>query len=185
MTYNGVNGVVKLLFPELKASDVFIGMVKTKAERYTKYGKLAADCGRPFLLIDGSYKMEKILEFLGKKKFPLIKKSSESNTAWVYSTPIKLQVMIFAKADDFQSMAPPLEDIARRFKSKLMFIYIDITKENLAMPFLTLFGIEDANKTVDAVLKEKCKIDLCVVRITGSSNMFEGINLSRCSELMK
>ncbi|CAN6866993.1 unnamed protein product [Brassica oleracea] len=159
MTYNSVNGVVKLLFPELKASDVFIGMVKTKAERYTKY--------------DGSYKMEKILEFLGKNKFPLIKKSSESNTAWVYSTPIKLQVMIFAKADDFQSMAPPLEDIARSFKSKLMFIYIDITKENLAMPFLTLFGIEDANKTVDAVLKEKCKIDLCVVRITGSSNMFE------------
>ncbi|KAF3501781.1 hypothetical protein F2Q69_00041618 [Brassica cretica] len=77
------------------------------------------------------------------------------------------------------------------------------------MPFLTLFGIEDANKTVvaafdnklnskylleadpspsnieDAVLKEKCKIDLCVVRITGSSNMFEGINLSRCSELTK
>ncbi|CAN6923792.1 unnamed protein product [Brassica oleracea] len=183
MTYNGVNGVVKLLFPELKASDVFIGMVKTKAERYTKY--------------DGSYKMEKILEFLGKKKFPLITKSSESNTAWVYSTSVKLQVMIFAKADDFQSMAQPLEDIARRFKSKLMFIYIDITNENLAMPFLTLFGIEDANKTVvaafdnklnskylleadpspsnieDAVLKEKCKIDLCVVRITGSSNMFE------------
>ncbi|KAL0836069.1 hypothetical protein Bca101_087958 [Brassica carinata] len=201
MTYNGVNGVVKLLFPELKASDVFIGMVKTKAERYTKYGKLAADYG--------SYKMEKILEFLGKKKFPLITKSSESNTAWVYSASVKLQVMIFAKADDFQSMAQPLEDIARRFKSKLMFIYIDITNENLAMPFLTLFGIEDANKTVvaafdnklnskylleadpspsnieDAVLKEKCKIDLCVVRITGSSNKFEGINLSRCSELMK
>ncbi|CAN7072899.1 unnamed protein product [Brassica oleracea var. botrytis] len=172
MTYNGVNGVVKLLFPELKASDVFIGMVKTKAERYTKY--------------DGSYKMEKILEFLGKKKFPLITKSSESNTAWVYSTPVKLQVMIFAKADDFQSMAQPLEDIARRFKSKLMFIYIDITNENLAMPFLTLFGIEDANKTVvRCSAKEKCKIDLCVVRITGSSNMFEGINLSRCSELMK
>ena len=35
MTYNGVNGVVKLLFPELKASDVFICMAKTKAERYT------------------------------------------------------------------------------------------------------------------------------------------------------
>ncbi|WZZ27154.1 hypothetical protein YC2023_010555 [Brassica napus] len=186
MTYNGVNGVVKLLFPELKASDVFIGMVKTKAERYTKYGKLAADCGRPFLLLYGSYKMEKILEFLGKKKFPLITKWSESNTAWVYSTPVKLQVMIFAKADDFQSMAQPLEDIARRFKSKLMFIYIDITNENLAMPFLTLFGIEDANKTVvRCSAKEKCKIDLCVVRITGSSNMFEGINLSRCSELMK
>ncbi|CAN7051374.1 unnamed protein product [Brassica rapa subsp. trilocularis] len=35
MTYNAVNGVAILLFPELKASDVFICMVKTKAERYT------------------------------------------------------------------------------------------------------------------------------------------------------
>ncbi|KAF8080746.1 hypothetical protein N665_0924s0012 [Sinapis alba] len=29
-----------------------------------------------------------------------------------------------------------------------MFIYIDIPNENLAVPFLTLFGIEDAEKTV-------------------------------------
>ncbi|KAH0922432.1 hypothetical protein HID58_022450 [Brassica napus] len=90
---------------------------------------------------DGSYKVKKnkILEFLGKNKFPLITKSSESNTAWVYSSPVKLQVIIFAKIYDFQK---PWE------------------------PFLTLFGIEDANKTVAAMLKEKCKIDLCVVRIT-------------------
>ena len=35
--------------------------------------------------VDGSYKVKKnkILEFLGKNKFPLITKSSESNTAWV------------------------------------------------------------------------------------------------------
>jgi protein disulfide-isomerase A1 len=31
-----------------------------------------------------------------------------------------------------------------------MLIYIDISNENLAMPFLTLFGIEDAKKTVVA-----------------------------------
>lgn len=36
--------VAKLLFPELKTSNVFIGMVKTEAERYTAYGKLAAVC---------------------------------------------------------------------------------------------------------------------------------------------
>ncbi|KAF3521757.1 hypothetical protein F2Q69_00046812 [Brassica cretica] len=133
--------VAKLLFPELKTSNVFIGMVKTEAERYTAY--------------EGSYNMEKILEFLGKNKFPLITKLSESNTAWVYSSPVKLQVMIFAKADDFQNMAQPLEDFASKFKSKLMFIYIDITNENLAMPFLTLFGIEHANKTVVAAFDNK------------------------------
>lgn len=30
------------------------------------------------------------------------------------------QVMIFAKADDFQNMAQSLEDFARRFKSKVL-----------------------------------------------------------------
>ncbi|CAH2036476.1 unnamed protein product [Thlaspi arvense] len=128
--------VAKLLFPELKANNVFIGMVKTEAERYTAY--------------DGPYIMEKLLEFLGKNKFPLITKLTEGNTVWVYSSPVKLQVMIFSKADDFQNMAQPLEDLARGFKSKLMFLYVDITNENLAMPFLTLFGIENANKTVVA-----------------------------------
>ncbi|CAF2291335.1 unnamed protein product, partial [Brassica rapa] len=81
---------------------------------------------------DGSYKVKKnkILEFLGKNKFPLITKSSESNTAWEDPSPSNIE---------------------------------------------------------DAMLKEKCKIDLCVVRITGSSNIiiFRGISLSRWSELMK
>lgn len=43
--------VAKLLFPELKTSNVFIGMVKTEAERYTAYGKLAAVCCKTFLVI--------------------------------------------------------------------------------------------------------------------------------------
>nr|VDD01116.1 unnamed protein product [Brassica oleracea] len=130
------NDVAKLLFPHLKTNTVFIGLVKTEAERYTVY--------------DGPYKMEKLLEFLGNNKFPLITRLTESNTVWVYSSPVKLQVMIFSKADVFQNLAQSLEDLARKFKSKLMLIYVDITNENLAMPFLTLFGIDHANKTVVA-----------------------------------
>ncbi|WZZ15866.1 hypothetical protein YC2023_108955 [Brassica napus] len=159
MTYNAVNGVAILLFPELKAN--------------------------------GSYKMKKnkILEILGKNKFPLITKSSESNTAWVYSSPVKLQVIIFAKIYDFQSMAQLLEDVARRFKSKAL---LTLSLKGLVAAFNNKLNSkylveEDPSPSniEDAMLKEKCKIDLCVVRITGSSNMFEGINLSRWSELMK
>ncbi|CAE5962839.1 unnamed protein product [Arabidopsis arenosa] len=87
------NDVEKLLIPDLKSSNVFIGMVKIEAERYTVY--------------DGSYKMEKILEFLGSNKFPLITKLTDTNTVWVYSSP----VMLFSKADDFQKLAQALEDI--------------------------------------------------------------------------
>ncbi|KAG7588785.1 Thioredoxin-like superfamily [Arabidopsis suecica] len=72
-----------------------------------------------YTVYDGSYKMEKILEFLGSNKFPLITKLTETNTVWVYSSPVKLQVMLFSKADDFQKLAQALEDIARKFKSKV------------------------------------------------------------------
>lgn len=34
---------MKLLFPDLKTNNVFIGMVKTEPERYTAYGKIS-DC---------------------------------------------------------------------------------------------------------------------------------------------
>lgn len=34
--------------------------------------------------------------------------------------------MIFAKADDFQNMAKPLEDFARRFKSKVLFFMLSL-----------------------------------------------------------
>ncbi|CAN8259157.1 unnamed protein product [Cochlearia groenlandica] len=128
--------VAKLLFPNLKPNNVFVGMVKSEAERYTVY--------------DGPYQAEKILEFLNSNKFPLITKLTESNTVRVYSSPVKLQVMVFSKTDDYEDLAQPMEDIARKFKSKLMVIHIDISNENLAMPFLTLFGIEDAKKTVVA-----------------------------------
>jgi len=39
--------------------------------------------------------MEKILEFLGSNKFPLFTKLTETNTVWVYSSPVKLQVRSF------------------------------------------------------------------------------------------
>ncbi|XP_006297318.2 protein disulfide isomerase-like 1-6 [Capsella rubella] len=128
--------VAKLLFPNLKTNNMFVGLVKTEAERYTAY--------------DGPCQAEKILEFVNSNKFPLVTKLTESNTVRVYSSPVKLQVMVFSKTDDFETLAQSLEDIARKFTLKLMLIYIDISNENLAMPFLTLFWIEDAKKTIVA-----------------------------------
>ncbi|XP_062155453.1 protein disulfide isomerase-like 1-6 [Alnus glutinosa] len=126
--------VAKVLFPAVKDTNNFIGIVKSEPERYTPYG--------------GTFKMDKILEFLDCNKFPLVTKLTELNSARVYSSPIKLQVIVFAEADNFKNLLEPLQEVARKFKSKIMFIYIDITDENLAKPFLTLFGLEEAANTV-------------------------------------
>ncbi|CAH8369561.1 unnamed protein product [Eruca vesicaria subsp. sativa] len=66
---SNLSQVEKLLFLEVKTSNVLIGMVNTEAERCTVY--------------DGSYEMENIFDFLGKNNFLLIQKLTESNRVWV------------------------------------------------------------------------------------------------------
>ncbi|EXB74511.1 Protein disulfide isomerase-like 1-6 [Morus notabilis] len=127
--------VAKVLFPDIKATKSFFGIVKSEPERYTAF--------------EGTtFEKDKLLQFLEYNKFPLVTKLTEINSVKVYSSPVKLQVIVFAEEDSFQKLLEPLQDVARKFKSKILFIYIDISDENLAKPFLTLYGIEESKDTV-------------------------------------
>lgn len=131
----------RVLYPDIKSYSFFLGIVKSEPERYSGY--------------EGAFEMEKLLQFLDHNKFPLVTKLTELNSVRVYSSPIKLQLFVFAKAQDFKDLHEPLQDVARKFKSKIMFIYIDIADENLAKPFLTLYGLEDTEDTVVAAFDSK------------------------------
>ncbi|EOY26799.1 PDI-like 1-6 isoform 1 [Theobroma cacao] len=133
--------VAKVLYPDIKATNLFLGIVKNEPERYTVY--------------EGTFETESILQFLDYNKFPLVTKLTELNSVRVYSSPIKLQVYVFAKADDFKTLLEPLQDVARKFTKKVMFMYIDIMDENLAKPFLTLFGLEEAKNTLVTAFDNK------------------------------
>ncbi|KAK7271915.1 hypothetical protein RJT34_28188 [Clitoria ternatea] len=128
--------LAQFLYPDIKPTDHFLGIVKSEPERYTAY--------------DGAFTLNKILQFIDYNKFPLVTKLTEMNSIRVYSSPIKLQVLVFANVDDFKNLLDPLQDIARNFKSKIMFLYVDINDENLAKPFLTLYGLEESKNTVVA-----------------------------------
>ncbi|CAJ1955232.1 unnamed protein product [Sphenostylis stenocarpa] len=128
--------LAQVLYPAIKPTGRFLGIVKSEPERYTAY--------------DGAFTRNKILEFVGYNKFPLVTKLTEMNSIRVYASPVKLQVLVFANSDDFKNLLDPLQYVARTFKSKIMFIYVDINDENLAKPFLTLFGLEESKNTVVA-----------------------------------
>lgn len=125
--------VAKVLFPDIKPFSPFIGLVKSEPERYTTF--------------EGSFKMDNITQFLEYNKFPLVTTLTELNSLRVYSSPIKLQIFVFALGDEFKSLLQPLQSVAKKFKSKIMFVYVDITEENLAKPLLTLYGLEESQKT--------------------------------------
>ncbi|XAR67711.1 Protein disulfide-isomerase [Bertholletia excelsa] len=133
--------VANFLFPDIKSANLFLGLVKSEPERYTAF--------------DSTFNVEKILQFLDYNKFPLVTTLTELNSARVYSSPVKLQVYVFAEADDFKKLLEPLQNIARKFKSEVMFLYIDITEENLAKPFLTLFDKEESKGPVIAAFDNK------------------------------
>ncbi|KAF1886514.1 hypothetical protein Lal_00045747 [Lupinus albus] len=128
--------VAQVLYPDTKITDRFLGLVKGEPERYTAY--------------DGAFITNEILEFLGYNKFPLVTKLTEMNAIKVYSSPVKLQVLVFTNVDDLKNLLDTLQDVARTFKSKIMFIHVDINDENLAKPFLSLLGLEESKNTVVA-----------------------------------
>ncbi|KAI8544444.1 hypothetical protein RHMOL_Rhmol08G0297300 [Rhododendron molle] len=74
-------GVANILFPNMKLSYPFVGLVKSELDRYTTF--------------EGTLKMEDILQFLDIYKFPLVTTVTELNSVRVFSTRIKFQSMFF------------------------------------------------------------------------------------------
>ncbi|KAM3207782.1 hypothetical protein ACQJBY_062825 [Aegilops geniculata] len=128
--------VAKILFPGIASEEQFLGLVKSEPEKFEKF--------------DGAFEEKEILQFVELNKFPLITAFTDLNSAKVYSSPIKLQVFTFAEAYDFEDLESIVQEVARGFKTKIMFIYVDIAEENLAKPFLTLYGLEGDKPTVTA-----------------------------------
>ncbi|KAL2928510.1 Protein disulfide isomerase-like 1-6 [Bienertia sinuspersici] len=130
--------VAKTLFPDsdINPTKHFIGLVKVNQK-------------------DEPLETDRILQFLEQNKFPLVTTLTELNSVKVHSSKFKFQVYLFAEFNEFQSLLQPLQEVAKKFKSKIMFIYVDITDENLAKPFLSLLGLEDFQKTVVAAFDNK------------------------------
>ncbi|KAK7261815.1 hypothetical protein RIF29_28136 [Crotalaria pallida] len=154
--------VAQVLYPDIKTADCFLGIVKSEPERYTAY--------------DGAFTTNEILEFLDYNKFPLVTKMTETNSIKVYSSPVKLQVFVFADAGELKNLLDPLQKVAKTFKSKIMFIHVDIKDENLAKPFLTLLGLEESKNTVVAAFDNEMSSKYLLESKPTQSNIEEFCN---------
>ncbi|KAI0524329.1 hypothetical protein KFK09_003695 [Dendrobium nobile] len=101
--------VAKVLYPDIRSNNAFIGIVKSEPERYESFEEKIEE--------------ENILNFVELNKFALVTSLTELNSARVYSSPIKLQIM---------------------------FIHVDSSEESLAKPLLTLFGLDGKRPLVTA-----------------------------------
>ncbi|KAL0441527.1 UNVERIFIED_CONTAM: protein disulfide isomerase-like 1-6 [Sesamum radiatum] len=125
--------VAKVLYPVVKPTKPFFGLVKNEPEHHTS--------------LDENLTSDRILQFLENNKFPLVTVMTELNSAKVYASTKKLQVYVYAEANDLKKLLEPLREIAKKFKSEILFVAVDIEEDNLAKPFLTLFGLEESEET--------------------------------------
>ncbi|CAM0912919.1 unnamed protein product [Alopecurus aequalis] len=128
--------VAKILFPGIASEEQFLGLVKSEPEKFEKF--------------DGTFEEKAIVQFVELYKFPLVTVFTDLNSAKVYGSPIKMQVFTFAEAYDFEDLESIVQEVARAFKTKIMFVYVDTAEEKLAKPFLSLYGLEGDKPTVTA-----------------------------------
>lgn len=128
--------VATFLSPEINHLPYSLGLIKSEPEKN--------------VLFEGEFIKETILQFIEINKYPLVTRLTEQNSAKVYSSPIKLQVFLFAGPHEYESILSVFQDAAKKFKAKIMFVLVDSTDENLAKPMLTLFGLEALKPIVTA-----------------------------------
>jgi len=128
--------VATFLSPEISRLPYSLGLIKSEPEKS--------------VLFEGEFIKEMILQFIELNKYPLVTRLTEHNSPKVYSSPIKLQVFLFAGPHEYESILSVFQDAAKKFKAKIMFILVDSTDENLAKPMLTLFGLEALKPIVAA-----------------------------------
>lgn len=87
-------------------------------------------------------------------KRPLLTVLNSKNANMVYSSPLKLHVLLFAETKDYESIKPLYMEAAQDFKSKVMFVVVDMEDKDFAMPMLAVYGL-DRNKPVVAGLNNE------------------------------
>ncbi|XP_058113917.1 protein disulfide isomerase-like 1-6 isoform X2 [Magnolia sinica] len=143
-------------------------LAKLDAERYPKAAGMLGIKGFPTLqlfvngsaqLYTGGFSGEEIVIWTRKKTGnPVIRLSSvteaekflEKHRIFAIGLFENFEVYIFAVADDFKNLLVMLQDVARKFKTKIMFVYADTADDDLAKPFLTLFGLDSEKPIVTA-----------------------------------
>ncbi|KAH9300939.1 hypothetical protein KI387_012522, partial [Taxus chinensis] len=128
--------VATFLSPEMNHKPISLGLIKSEPEK--------------FVLFEGEFEKENILQFVELNKHPLVTRVTAHNSAKVLSSPIKLQILIFAEPHGYESIISVSQAAAKRYKSKIIFLLVDSTDENLAKPLLTLFGLEPTKPIVTA-----------------------------------
>ncbi|KAI4383803.1 hypothetical protein MLD38_009601 [Melastoma candidum] len=126
--YQTVNPDVAKLFhldPEVKRPALVL--LKKEAEKLSRF--------------DGEFVKSAITEFVFSNKLPLVTKFTRESASSIFESVIKKQMLLFAESSDSEKYLPIFQDVAKSFKGKLIFVYVEMDNEDVGKPVSEYFGV--------------------------------------------
>ncbi|XVF83229.1 hypothetical protein PTKIN_Ptkin16aG0117500 [Pterospermum kingtungense] len=90
---------------------------------------------------DGPFTNSAIAEFVSNKKIPLIVTYNSESAMLIYDNPIKKYLWLFATTHDSEKIKPTFLDVAKSFKGKLTFVYVEMDNKDIDKRVLDYFGV--------------------------------------------
>lgn len=97
---------------------------------------------------DGDFNKAAIVDFVFANKLPLVNNFTRETAQSIFENAIKKQVLLFAIANDSEKYIPVFEEVAKLFKGKLIFVYVEMDNEDVGVPVSDYFGVRGSGPKV-------------------------------------
>ncbi|KAL9252462.1 disulfide isomerase-like 1-4-like protein [Drosera capensis] len=129
-----------------------VNFYQTVDSNISKLFHIDAEAKRPALVFlkktaekinyfDGVFAKSAISEFVFSNKLPLVTFFTKENSASIFESSIKKQIILFSTSKDSDKLISTFEDAAKLFKGKLIFVFVQLDDEETGKPVADYFGI--------------------------------------------
>ncbi|XP_010516042.1 PREDICTED: protein disulfide isomerase-like 1-3 isoform X1 [Camelina sativa] len=90
---------------------------------------------------DGNFTKTAIAEFVSANKVPLVINFTREGASLIFENSVKNQLILFAKANESEKHLPTLREVAKSFKGKFVFVYVQMDNEDYGEAVSGFFGV--------------------------------------------
>jgi protein disulfide-isomerase A1 len=90
---------------------------------------------------EGEFEEAALTSFVVKNKLPLVITFSRETASSIFESDINKQMILFAGTEGYANVRDVYEETAKSFKGQIIFVLVDLAKEEVAAPVLDFFSI--------------------------------------------
>ncbi|CAH2064091.1 unnamed protein product [Thlaspi arvense] len=129
-----------------------LSFYQTASPDIAKLFEIESEAKRPALVLlkkeeeklarfDGNFTKAAIAEFVSANKVPLVINFTREGASLIFESAVKNQLILFAKANESEKHLPTLREVAKAFKGKFVFVYVQMDNEDYGEAVSGFFGV--------------------------------------------